>query len=587
LSKSAGTSVGRGSNAARGPGRDGAKRRIGSLGPDGDSRRRAWLAYPAVILLALLPLVPALLLPYLPTVDGPAHVLDAYVMAHYGSPHYDVLRQYYVLSASPTPNLLTQVLLAGLLRVLSPGTAEKVFAVVDVTLFAVGVTYAVRSVDRRSTFLATLAAPLATGYLFYFGFYNFSLGTGLSLFTIGLFLRCRGRWTGTRTAVFLVMVVATASAHLLPFGMAALAVTVTVLTDLLSGLRWHRATSTRRTWSVLAVTVRQDALPPLLALVLPTALTGLFLLHSPNIHGAGTEQVRDLAAGRAEGASTFQLRHLARVTVGQVTVYSWEELALGLMLFGMIALLVLLAVRQRPRPAKSPLLPFTGMIVLCVGLYVVFPDTLGTLAFINVRFALFGLLFTLLALAAAPHRRRVRIAAVAVAIIVAVGLPIARIAPQRHYTAELREYASAAAVLRPGSTFVTFRAWRDPSPIDRYGYYDPTAHQDSRIAMASQTVQLNHLDGRYDYFPAHFRNLDRLGARISDLDEPRLWLQLLIQSGADRSRPDYILVWGRRRTDNASQAQPVYREAMQRLNAAYRRVWISSPQGLLEVYVRR
>ncbi len=149
---------------------------------------RAALAYPLLALLALVPLVPALFLPYLPTVDGPAHVLVAYVLAHYDDPDQPALRREYVLTAAPTPNLLTQVLLALLLKVLAPSVAEKVFAVAVVALFGLGATYAVRVIDRRNTFLAALAAPLATGYFFYFGFFNFCLGTALFLFTVGYFL---------------------------------------------------------------------------------------------------------------------------------------------------------------------------------------------------------------------------------------------------------------------------------------------------------------------------------------------------------------------------------------------------------------
>lgn len=545
------------------------------------------LAYAGMVVLALLPLAPALLLPYLPTVDGPAHVFEGYVLAHYGSPDGAVLRRYYVLSAAPTPNLLTQVLLAGLLRILSPEVSEKFFAVGDVTLFAVGITYALRSVDRRGTFLATLAAPLATGYLFYFGFYNFCLGVGLSLFAVGFFLRCRGSWTLARTIALLLLLVVTASAHLLPFGMAALALAVTVLADLVRTVR-RDGPGRRGALGALAVAARREAVPPLSALALPTTLTVLFLLRSGDVHGATQQEVEAPAVAADGGASPFSLRHLARVTIGQVTVYSWEELALGLLLLGTITLLVVLAVSRRPRPAPAPLQALVGMVLLCAGLYVAFPDTLGTLAFISVRFALFALLFALLALAAVPPGRSVRTAAVLVAGIVALGLPIARAGPQRHYTADLREYASAAAVLTPGSTFVTFRAWYDLSPLERYGYYDPTSHQASRVAMASRTIQLNHLDGRYDYFPAHFRHLDRLGARSSDLDEPALWLRLLAESqAAGGTRLDYVLVWGRKRVETGTRVQPAYDDALRKLDAAYRRIWVSQPQGLLEVYARR
>jgi hypothetical protein len=94
--------------------------------------------------------------------------------------------------------------------------AEKLVAVTIVALFALGVTYAVRSVSRERTWLAALAAPMATGYLYFFGFYNFAVGTGLSLLTIGVFLRRRGSWRPRSALLLAALLLLTVSAHLLP-----------------------------------------------------------------------------------------------------------------------------------------------------------------------------------------------------------------------------------------------------------------------------------------------------------------------------------------------------------------------------------
>ena len=549
-------------------------------------RRTVPLAYPLLGLVALLPLLPVLVLPYVPTIDGPAHVLDAYVLARYDDPDQAALRQAYVVTAAPTPNLLSQVLLASLLGVLSPASAEKVYVVAVVALFGVAAAYAVRAVSRRNSLLAALAAPLATGYFFYFGFYNFVLGTGLFLLTTGYVLRHRGTWTPRRTAVLLVLLMLTASAHLLPFGMAALTIGMTVLVDLVTAARQDRADSTG-TARRLPRALRQQVLPLVAAMVLPAALSVLFLLRSDNVQGLGTEELPT-----STGPSAFSVNQLLRSSIGLVTVYTWQELGLGLLLLTGLAVLLLLGtrdlLRERRRSAPVPplLVPLVAMLLLCVALYTVFPSTVGTLAYIRPRFGLFAVLFAVLVVAALPQQRRAATAASCIAVVVAVGLPIVRHAPQRAVVQDLQEYASVSDVLPRGSTFVTFRAWLDTSPVLEDGYYDPTSHQASRVAMASETVQLNHLDGRYDYFPAHFRDLDQLGVLVTDLDEPRQWRRLL-EDAPGGTGPDHVLVWGRQRAGAELLQQPDYAEAKELLDAQYRRIWVSEPAGLLEAYRRR
>lgn len=541
--------------------------------------------YSALALLTLVPLVPALLMSYLPTVDGPAHVLEGSVLATYGAPGSEVLRRYYEVSAEPSPNVLTQLLLAAFVRVMSPSIAEKVFVVIVVSLFAVGTTYAARSIDRRGTFVAALAAPLATGYLFWFGFYNFSLGLGLSMLTLGYALRCRSRWTPLRALIVAGLLLLTASAHLLPFAMVATAITVAAVADVIRAVRRGDAGAQRPRPDV-GQALRRFALAPFLALLLPTALSLVFLLRSNNVREVGPA-----AGGRADGGSAVALAlrasHLVRVTVGQLAVYERTELALGGLLLGTVFVLVVLAVRRRPRPVPAAILVPATMLVLCVLLYLGFPDTVGTLMYINVRFALFAILFTLLMLAAVPTPRLARRGAVVAACVVAVGLSLARVGDQARINQDLREYASGAAVLPPGSTFVPFRAVRATTALDPTGSADPGAHQASRLAVLSGAVQLNHLDGRYDYFPAHFRDLSRLGARSSDLATPTEWLQLLDEGKAGGIRPDYVLVWGRVRADPQVRADPAWQLAQGRLDSAYREVWVSKPRGLLEVYRRR
>ena len=282
-----------------------------------------------------------------------------------------------------------------------------------------------RVIDRRNTFLAALAAPLATGYFFYFGFFNFCLGTALFLFTVGNFLSRRPTWTAGRTAAMLGLLLLTVSAHLLPFGMAAIVLTLIVLLDAGRALRLDRAggDAPRR----LPTVVRRQALPVAAALTVPSALTLLFLFRSDNVQGVGLDP-----DAPDTSSSALSVRQLLRATIGQVTVYNRQEVALGLLLFAVFGVLAVLAVRgvlaARRSSAGAPalLVPLVLMVGFCAGLYLFFPNSVGTLTLIRPRFGLFAILFALLALATVRYSRRAAPATLAVVLVVAVGLPVAR-----------------------------------------------------------------------------------------------------------------------------------------------------------------
>lgn len=540
------------------------------------TRRGALVAYAGAILLALVPLVPTLWLRFVPTVDGPAHVLEAWVITNYGSADAGLLRKYYELSAAPSPNLLTELLLVGLLQVVPPTAAEKLLAAGAVALFAVGFTYAARSVDRRGSYVAALGVPFATGYLFWFGFYNFAVGTGLALVTLGVLWRRAGNWTPASTAGVAVLLLLTASAHLLPFAVVALAMGLGALFDV------RRATGADGDRVPATVAIRRHLLPPVLALLVPAALCLLFVARSASVRTTGDNKLMG-----SQESYVWGLRFIGRVIVGQLAVAGWDEFVLSVLLLAVVGSLLVTSARRLRHPPRGAVVPLS-LVAACVLLFVVVPDAVGALAYIKVRFAFFALLCLLLTLAAVPPTRRVRVVVTTLACVLVAGLTIARWPEQQQTERDLVEYSSEAAVMRPGSTFVTFRPGRMRGDLHRAGSIDPVAHQASRVAIATRTVQLNHLDARYDYFPARFRERDHLGARTTDLTTPIQWLAMLsAEDDKTGTGPDYVLVWGRSRADPAERAEPAWAEAMDSLALGYRKVSQSSPRGLLEVYQRR
>ena len=80
---------------------------------------------------------------YFPSQDGPAHVDSANVLRLYLQPSRDDVRAEYRLLPEPVPNLTGQLILAGLLSVVPPSSAEKLMLSLYLLLFPLAFAYAV------------------------------------------------------------------------------------------------------------------------------------------------------------------------------------------------------------------------------------------------------------------------------------------------------------------------------------------------------------------------------------------------------------------------------------------------------------
>ncbi|HEX9049962.1 MAG TPA: GtrA family protein, partial [Anaeromyxobacter sp.] len=152
--------------------------------------RRALLA-PAVFLAVLaLHVLPMWLVRYFPTQDGPLHVENVLALMRLGgSP---LLQRWYEVNWGAQPNWLTQGILAGLLRVASPPTAEKLVLSGYTVLFALGFRAALPR-GERGWWAGLGAFPFVHAFPFHMGFWNFCWGVALAFLAFGFWNRTRGR----------------------------------------------------------------------------------------------------------------------------------------------------------------------------------------------------------------------------------------------------------------------------------------------------------------------------------------------------------------------------------------------------------
>ncbi len=496
--------------------------------------------------------------PRVVTVDGPAHLAGAYALLRGG----EGSQALYDVDLTPVPNLLTAVVLAGLLSLLGPDGAERVLVLGYALGLPLALRYALRGVHPEAGWLAVVAVPFVGGYLYAYGFYGFCLGLVGMLLVAGAALRQRDGWTAGGTVATSLLLVLTWSAHLLPLMVALVLVAVLALC---------------RAWAARAAGWREvlgdHLVPPALVALPVLALTAAFTLTSAGTRG---EPVR--AAGTL--SLLLGLLDLGRPLVAWTTA---EYAGSTLVAAGLLAL----AVRAR-RGSGSPertAIALTGLGVL--GWYLASPDRFGpAYGLLNDRLSLFPPLLLALWAAGPPPGRRAGRAAVAVLLAGAVVLVGVRLPTEVRYQRDVAELLSVAPDVPLRSTLVAVRLVRTGpvGPDARNTARDPLRHQAGRLAVLRDGVDVGHYQAVTPYFPVRWdpatdprRSLQR-GAAGLELVPPEVDLA---------AGPDVVLLIGRGRAAPGVLASPPVAQLLRQLEAGYRRTAVSGRSGLVEVWVRR
>ncbi|GAC1325686.1 MAG: hypothetical protein NVSMB13_09270 [Mycobacteriales bacterium] len=522
------------------------------------------LAFTAAIALELLALA---LLRHVPTIDGPAHLAGARVLADSGAAIY---QHYYQIDLFPSPNVLSTLVLAGLVRLSTPAVADTLLHAGYVVLFPLGLRYAVRGVRRDAQWPAFLAFPLSFGYLFWYGFENYCYGVALALFTVGWALRHDRRWRRGSVAGLSVLFLLTYLAHLVPFSMAALLVAALSLARLREGASGGYA-------RVVA------ALGPLVLALLPAAA----LIAAFAVRGGPPQ-------APAFGSPLRLLAGLVTLAMPTVT-FTATELVFAGVVAGVLYLAAAHVVRRVGRASlHGPAGALAAASGAAVVVYLVSPQQFGlAYGLLHERLSVFPVLFAALWLAGFLSRRRASALAAGALLLAALGLAVVRAPDVLRYDRQLSEYASASRLVAPGSTMVEVRLQLDTpehGPV-RQKVFDPLRHAASLVAAQTYGVDVGHYEAEYSYFPTAFRpGVDlrrRIDPDLTGLEQVPPRIDLAAAGGDRPDRIDYVLVWGARQMTPAVRDSPQTAALLSRIDADYRLVGTTAPRGLVDVYVRR
>lgn len=504
------------------------------------------------------------------TVDGPAHLLGASVLADWDSePRW---RDYYERDLTPTPNLGGNLVLAVLIKLFGLRGGETVLLI----LCAVGLPLALRAalhvLRPEHGWAAVAALPFGFGYLYFYGFYGFCLGLVLFLCSVAVAIPAIVRPSPWRTVALTAVLTATWFTHLVPFALAIGTVGLLALTSSPVAGRAHpegvKGAARDRSWmSSRTGALTLAALPMLPGIVLTVAYM------ARTEQGDGPEWLNP--AGLLVGLVSL---HSPLVALRQAENFVAAVLA---------ALLVAVGVGTRRvgsgDPAVRGIAWAAGAAAL---LYLVAPNNLGIdFGLINERLGLFPVLLGLLWLLARPIPPRA-VAAVAAGSVLAAGALLGlRAQPMRDIDRLADEYATAENMLSPKSTLLALRLVEFTPDAGRNRHADPVRHLSSRLAARTGGIDVGHYEAVLDYFPARFVNprflpgfgpVDLLG----QVPPPAAVIQA---EEVETGRYAFVLLIGapQARSRNAVQAVAEIRD---RLQKNYVRVGVTAPTGLVEVW---
>ena len=205
--------------------------------------------------LAVLYVLPFWIVEYIPTVDGPCHTYNAWILRQYANTEdFPLFQQYYGINTKPYPNWLGHGVMALLMFVVPPLAAEKMLLSGYVLLLLFGIRYLVGAVWRDQRWLAFLAFAFPYNLTSQFGFYNFSLGVALFPWVLGFWWRHRANPTLAFAAKINLLLWLCWFSHVVPFTLSLLAIAVLWLATL------RRDTWRRHLWH-LPILLPQVILP--------------------------------------------------------------------------------------------------------------------------------------------------------------------------------------------------------------------------------------------------------------------------------------------------------------------------------------
>jgi hypothetical protein len=149
-----------------------------------------------LVILVVFSLIPVWSNKYFITGDGPCHLYNSKVLLDFITSHnLDFYDDYYVLNKNLDPNWFSHITLALLLSFLPDFLAEKIFVSAYIILFAVGLRWLLKTINKENAFLVLLGFSFVFHHTFQMGFFNYSFSFVFFFFSVGYWLSQNSNFT--------------------------------------------------------------------------------------------------------------------------------------------------------------------------------------------------------------------------------------------------------------------------------------------------------------------------------------------------------------------------------------------------------
>jgi len=542
-----------------------------------------WMSDPeniAFVGLVALQLVPLWWFQYFPSQDGPDYLQNANIIRSYNDPNFNIVREYYVINKSLTPNWATHLILAGLMVIFKPLVAEKILLSGYVILLPLSVRSALIAIDPRSRFLVVLAFPFIYNSLFHFGFYAFSYSLALFFFVIGYWLKHRDSLTPGKVFKLSILVILLYFAHPTSYVTGSVAVFF-----LLAWTAVYKATKvTPRKRFELAEglrSVRSAAIGTICAFIPAFILMIVFFVQ----HGT-----QSLPPWPFKTLLTF-LPYMSLIS------YTGAEGTLAVILFCFFILLIGYTAFQKLRQQR--LVYSDAMIALAViYLYLYFssPRALSGGGLIEQRLVFYPFFALMLWFAGQSFSLMAKLGVQLVALVITAGLLASYWTKYGEINDYLTEYTSGMALIEPNTTLlplcISHKRLPDGETVSVA--VSPFVHAAGYIAAQKQIVALDNHEADTNHFPIQYRSERNPNHHIgratnqntptysSTLEAQPPEVDILTYGKRTGGQIDYVLVWSGGK--NLARSDPKVASIYQQLRIGYDLIYESPGRGLMQLY---
>ncbi len=504
---------------------------------------------------------------YFPSQDGPSHIHNAEVLANYGTE--PIYQQYYVLKPiTPAGNVLTQYILAGLLKIAGPLTAEKLLLSGYAVLLFFALRYFLRAFSPHADYFALFAGVLVPNWFLYMGFWNFCFSIAALLFVLGYYARreTAGDWSARALLVLGIGSLAVYMSHAVSWVLGTIAIAVIGAPRLIArrGETERRQSADAACRSAFATKLRQYALP--LASFLPPA--ALLLIQLGRSHEVSTCATASTLRERLWPLYSFSFLY----TLGDRDALIAKVLA-GILLATFLGVVAMVALRRSYTWHGTSLLAISAIFgAICVA----GQACIASGSYIDTRVACYTWVFLVAWLASAVGScPRPVLSAIAAAFCgIAIWTFVARMPELSRWNRELTEVAAMGQSIRPESTVLAMRLERSQ------GIVDPLGHPVG-LLNAGPIVDLGNYEADTDYFTSRFRAerspLVALGSLRELYSVPPIF-DVQRYEAQTRGRVDYLLFIG---GQSGTREQDLFRRQLRTFKLA-----LSAGSGEFRLYER-